>query len=115
MNHSLPVYMRVKRVVVRHEPFERTASGKIALARTKPKRRILFDWRTKLVAFTGFLALAVFLVDFVFDELLPSTMVDGGFLGEMRSCADVAGDVIIAAFAFSLLFKVWSVKRGRRR
>lgn len=115
MNRSLPVYMRVKRVVVRREPFERTASGKIALVQSKPRRRISFDWRSKLVAFSGFLALAVFLADFVFDELLPSTMVEGGFFEEMRSYTDVAGDVLIAAFAFSLLFKVWSVKRGRRR
>lgn len=32
INHALPVYMRIKRVVVRKEPFPRTSSGKICFA-----------------------------------------------------------------------------------
>ena len=33
LNKILPVYKRVTKVVVRREPFPRTASGKISLAR----------------------------------------------------------------------------------
>ena len=31
LNQTLPVYQRIKKVVVRDEPFPRTASGKIKL------------------------------------------------------------------------------------
>lgn len=116
MNRTLPVYMRVKRVVVRREPFERTASGKIALPRSKTKRRISFDWKSRLVAGVGFLALGVFVFDFVLDELLPCDIAKSGFLGTLRSWTDGVGDVLVAVFAFSLLFKVWSMrKKGRRK
>ncbi len=115
MNHALPVYMRVKRVVVRRKPFERTASGKIALARCRPRRRIPFDWKSRLVAGVGFLALAVFLFDLVFDEFMSPTLTDSGFLATVCSWIDNLGDILIAAFAFSLLFKVWSVRKGRRK
>ena len=134
LNRSLPVYKRIKRIVVRTEPFPRTASGKIRLPssaaslpvasqvppreelpgrdlRNRPKRGLGFRFPLATVA-----ALAASVMALAVIGAMPAILDRCGvhMPGAMRTVfemVELAGEIILGLFALMLVVR--ERKRGR--
>lgn len=115
LNSSLPVYMRVKRVVCRNKPFPRTASGKIALPRST-RRKTRRNW--PLIICMSILLFAV-AASFQFwkipHEMLPGDEPAPRWLRELMEKVEVWGKILLAGFAFVLALFAYRGTRRRRR
>ncbi len=113
MNLSLPVYMRVKRVVVRNKPFPRTASGKIEL----PRKRLMkpsgvspmFWWSFGV----GLLTIAAFAAELALSRLVADNPGASGFVRCVCSLSESLGDMMSVVLALMLMFCAWKFLRRR--
>ena len=114
LNLSLPVYMRIKRVVCRKSPFPRTASGKIAIPRdsvAKPRRR----WSPLLgLSAVGLIAAIALVLGLVPDIMTLDDSPSGGWR-QVLDIGEVSGEIILEILMFVLIFTVWRKVRGNRR
>jgi long-subunit acyl-CoA synthetase (AMP-forming) len=117
LNLQLPVYKRIREVVVRNSPFPRTASGKIKYqtgrgARTgaSPARRDIRVGRMRFpFAWSLSLCLAAVLVAAL--TIVPNLLASGGVvlpLGFARifGVLDIVGELMLAALAIVFIFKI---------
>lgn len=132
LNRTLPVYKRVRSVVVRTEPFARTGSGKIrmngadrksvpaeaappAAAEDRPAvgRVIRKAMRVPFAAIFLLMAAALALsaLGFVPDMLEIKGVTLPGSLRRFFAVADIAGELLIFFFAFWVVLKVWDSRR----
>lgn len=136
LNSRLPVYKRIKTVVVRTEPFPRTASGKICLHagrttqaekrpdvvaavhsdRDKEVHRKPFVGGRRKLRFFLVLALAASSIVVAALGLVPLVLRHYGVdcpesLMEFFSYIDLAGEILLGFFA--LFFVFWFMERSR--
>ena len=125
LNATLPVYKRIKTVVVRQEPFPRTASGKICLpkaslvspnaSQTSPValpmavRRPWMRRRFRL-PFVFIFALAAAAIAVAALGLVPSLLHHHGVtlpdsLNTLFSYVDLAGEILLGLFALILVLR----------
>lgn len=114
LNLSLPVYMRIKRVVCRKSPFPRTASGKIAIPRdsvAKPRRR----WSPLLgLSAVGLIAAIALVLGLAPDIMTLDDSPSGGWR-QVLDIGEVSGEIILEILMFVLIFNAWRKVRGNRR
>jgi long-chain acyl-CoA synthetase len=117
LNLQLPVYKRIREVVVRGSPFPRTASGKIkyqtgrgARTRASLSRRDIRLGRMRFpFAWSLSLCLAAVLVAAL--TIVPNLLASGGVvlpLGFARlfGVLDIVGELMLAALAIVFIFKI---------
>jgi len=125
LNGNLPVYKRIKTVLLRTEPFPRTASGKIRLppsavtsplpagipriapqaAMRQPSSRKRFK-----MPFVFIFALAAAAIAVAALGLVPAILKHYGVvlpksLGTLFGCIDLAGEIMLGLFALLLVLK----------
>jgi len=111
VNQALPVYKRIKRVVVRKAPFPRTSSGKICYARrpAKEKRRrqaIRQNWSLILLAALGVLALVAAVMGFVPNFLEAQGVELPPVVKSVFSTFDLIGEILLVVFACLFIFRL---------
>ena len=124
LNGNLPVYKRIKTVIVRSEPFPRTASGKICLGgnasspvaadpevssapipsrRPAPKRRMRLPLVFAFVLALAAIAVAVLgLVPTIFEHF---GIVVSDPVNEILEYIDLAGEILLGFFALVFLLR----------
>ena len=126
LNGNLPVYKRIKTVVVRNEPFPRTASGKIRVpsappltsirpekpATTNPSavRRPLLARRRFRLPFVIVFALAAAAIAVAALGLVPQLLDHYGVevpsaLNTLFGYIDLAGEILLGLFALMLVIR----------
>ena len=113
MNRVLPVYMRVKRILIRKSPFPRTASGKIELPRRQPRKsagnRQAFLW----FAGAGVFAILVFAAEIVLSGFAYDNQGGSGLIRMLLSLSESVGDLLLVAMAIVTIFWACKFRRGR--
>lgn len=126
LNVNLPVYKRIKTVVVRNEPFPRTASGKIhvpsaakppvthperpAIATVSGVRRPLLARRCFRLPFGIVFVLAAAAIAVAALGLVPQLLDHYGVvipspLNELFDYIDLAGEILLGLFALMLVLR----------
>lgn len=113
MNLTLPVYMRVKRVIVRKTPFPRTSSGKIALPRYKGRKRAKSRSPFLVLLGGGVLAILVFVLEVVLSDFVLENEGGSRFARMLLALSESMGDMLLVSMALILIFCAW--RMGRRR
>lgn len=117
LNLQLPVYKRIREVVVRNSPFPRTASGKI---RFQPRRDVRqgapFAGRDIRVGgmrfpFVWSLSLCLSAISVATLTIVPDLLASEGVklpvgLTRMFGILDVAGEVMLVVLAIVFIFKI---------
>ena len=113
MNRVLPVYMRVKRILIRKSPFPRTASGKIELPRRQPRKsagnRQAFLW----FAGAGVFAILVFAAEIVLSGFAYDNQGGSRLIRMLLSLSESVGDLLLVAMAIVTIFWACKFRRGR--
>lgn len=115
LNNSLPVYMRIKRVVCRKRPFPRTASGKIALSAPSRSGRRRMSLRTAGVFSVGFAAVVIAVIGLIPRNVLLGDSPDTGWQRALVRCSDTAGEILLGVFAIAMILGAWRGLRASRR
>ena len=125
LNGTLPVFKRIKTVVLRTEPFPRTASGKIRVTSTavpapicpeNPEstpfvvRRPLLAKKRFRLPFIAIFALAAAAIAVAALSLVPELLDYYGVevpgpLNVLLSCIDVTGEILLGLFALMLVIE----------
>jgi long-chain acyl-CoA synthetase len=103
LNSSLPVYMRIKRVICRTKPFARTASGKISLSQANKGTRRR-PWLKLFGLFMlGVVAISAALIGLVSREMILDNPTASDWQRLLVSISDMVGEILLGIFAFALI------------
>jgi long-subunit acyl-CoA synthetase (AMP-forming) len=134
LNGSLPVYKRIRTVVVRKEPFPRTDSGKIRLPGNKPlnnennstsfeSSNAISSTRTEMrikkaicmpfvvIFLLTSAAMAMSILGLVPDMLELKGIMLPAPVRKMFVSVDIIGELLIGFFAVLVVFKMWERRK----